>query len=77
MTSKDELKWLILKEHLTVEKLANKLSDKTGRHYTQRSLQVKIFKSSFRYDEMEEIAQMLGYEIKIEKNRDKKFVILN
>ena len=67
MTSKNELKILIMKEALTVQKLAELLSDKTGKRYTQRSLQNKIFLSSLNYDEMETIADMLGYEIKIVK----------
>lgn len=67
MSSRDELRLLIVKEHLTVQKLADKLVALTGRHYTQDSLQAKISKSSLRYDEMEDIAKLLGYTIKIEK----------
>ena len=66
MSSKNELKILIMKEALTVQKLADMLSQKTGKTYTQRSLQNKIFLSSLNYDEMETIADLLGYEIKIE-----------
>ena len=67
MSSKNELKILIMKEALTVQKLADMLSQKTGKTYTQRGLQNKIFLSSLNYDEMETIADLLGYEIKIEK----------
>ena len=67
MSSKNELKILIMKEALTVQKLADMLSQKTGKTYTQQSLQNKIFLSSLNYDEMETIADLLGYEIKIEK----------
>lgn len=67
MTSKNELRILIMKEALTVQKLAELLSKKTGKRYTQRSLQNKIFLSSLNYDEMETIANMLGYDIKIVK----------
>ncbi len=67
MSSKNELKILIMKEALTVQKLADMLTQKTGKTYTQRSLQNKIFLSSLNYDEMETIADLLGYEIKIEK----------
>ena len=67
MSSKNELKILIMKEALTVQKLADMLSQKTGKTYTQRSLQNKIFLSSLNYDEMETIADLPGYEIKIEK----------
>ena len=67
MSSKDELRVIIMKEALTVEKLADLLSQKTGKKYTRRSLQSKISLSSLNYDEMEIIAEMLGYEIVIRK----------
>lgn len=69
MSSKEELKILIMREALTVQKLADMLVAKTGKHYTQRSLQNKISLSSLNYDEMETIAEMLGYTIKIEKKQ--------
>ncbi len=67
MSSKEQVRILIVKECLTVEKLAKILEKKTGRHYTQQSLQHKISLSSLRYDEMETIAEALGYKISIEK----------
>jgi hypothetical protein len=67
MSSREELKILIMREALTVQKLANLLVEKTGKYYTQRSLQNKISLSSLNYDEMETIADLLGYEIKIVK----------
>ena len=41
---------------------------KTGKKYTQSSINNKIFLSSFRYDEVKAIVEMLGYKIKIEKD---------
>ena len=70
MTSKNELKILIMKEALTVQKFADMLTEKKGKQYTQRSLQNKIFLSSLNYDEMETIADLLGYEIKIVKKQN-------
>ena len=67
MSSKKELRILIMREALTVKKLAAMLVEKTGKHYTQRSLQNKISLSSLNFDEMETIADILGYEIKIVK----------
>ena len=69
MSSKEELRILIMKEALTVKKLADILSARTGKKYTQSSLQNKISLSSVNYDEMETIADLLGYDIKIEKRR--------
>lgn len=67
MSSREELKILIMREALTVKKLAEILREKTGKYYTQRSLQNKISLSSLNYDEMETIANLLGYRIRIEK----------
>lgn len=67
MSSKEELRILIMREALTVKKLADLLTSKTGKKYTQSSLQNKISLSSLNYDEMEVIANLLGYEIKILK----------
>lgn len=67
MGSKEEVKVLIAKEGITVKKLAELLAKQTDRHYTQMSLQHKISNSSLRYDEMEEIAEILGYKITIER----------
>ena len=67
MPSKEEVKILIMREGLTVQKLADMLEAKTGKHYTQRSLQNKISLSSLNFDEVETIAELLGYKIKIEK----------
>ena len=69
MSSKEEVRILIMREALTVQKLADLLTQKTGKVYTQGSLQNKIFLSSLNYDEVETIADLLGYEIKIEKKR--------
>ena len=67
MGSKQEVKTIIAREGLTVEKLAKLLTEKTGKRYTQQSLQHKISLSSLRYDEVELIAEIFNYKIYIEK----------
>ena len=67
MSSKEQIKIMMLKERLTAKKLAELLAAKTGKHYTHQSLLHKISLSSLRYDEMEIIADMLGYEVVINK----------
>lgn len=67
MSSKEQLKIMMLKEHLNARQLAEMLAKKTGKHYTHQSLLHKISLSSLRYDEMEIIANILGYEITINK----------
>ena len=67
MSSKEEIKILMLKEHINTRQLAEMLAKKTGKHYTHQSLLHKISLSSLRYDEMETIAEMFGYKINITK----------
>lgn len=67
MGSKEEVKTIIAREGLTVEKLARILTEKTGKKYTQQSLQHKISLSSLRYDEVETIVKIFDYKIYIEK----------
>jgi transposase len=67
MSSQEQIKIMMLKERLTAKQLASILAEKTGKHYTHQSLLHKISLSSLRYDEMETIADILGYEIIINK----------
>jgi len=68
MTAKEQVKILLVKEHLSVKELAELLIQKTGKHYTQQSLLHKLSRGTLRYDEVEIITKMLGYTIKIEKD---------
>lgn len=65
--SKEQVKIIMVKEKITAKQLAAILVEKTGKHYTQSSILNKISTSSFRYDEVKTIADIFGYEIKIEK----------
>lgn len=67
MNSKEQIKIIMVKEGLTAKQLAKLLMEKTGKHYTQQSILHKISLSSFRFDEVKIISELLGYKIKIEK----------
>jgi hypothetical protein len=67
MNSKEQVKIMMVKEGLTAKQLAKLLMEKTGKHYTQQSVLHKISLSSFRFDEVNVISELLGYKIKIEK----------
>lgn len=68
MNSKEQVKIMMVKEGLTAKQLAKLLVEKTGKHYTQQSILHKISLSSFRFDEVNAISELLGYKIKIEKD---------
>ena len=48
---------------MTIKALAEKLTQATGRVCSRQNLSNKINRSSLNYDEMEEIAKILGYKI--------------
>ncbi len=68
INSKEQIKILLVKENLTAKKLAQLLSEKTDKKYTQQSILHKISSSSFRYDEVVKIADLFGYKISIDKD---------
>lgn len=68
MNAKEQVKVMIAREGITAKKLAEMLTEKTGKKYTQQSVLHKIFLSSFRYDEIKVIADLLDYQINITKN---------
>ena len=70
ISSKEQVKILMVKEGLNARTLALRLQEYTGKNYTHQSILHKISLSSFRYDELKAIADMLGYEISIKKTNN-------
>ncbi len=56
----------VIKKSNDSKKLAEKMSDFTGRKYTRQSVSNKISRSSLKYDEVEIIAKILDFKITIE-----------
>ena len=67
MTATEQVKILLVKEHLTVKELAVLLNENTNKPFSQQGLLHKLSRGTLRYDEVALIADVLGYEIKIEK----------
>ena len=63
MPSKEIVKILLIKRGMTITKLAEKLSSLYDKKYSRANLSDKISRSAIRFDEMEKIAQILGYKI--------------
>ena len=63
MSAKETVKILLIKRAMTITSLAKKLSEQTGKKYTQQSLAKKINRDTLRYSEMEQISKILNYEI--------------
>lgn len=67
MSATEQVKILLVKERLTAKELAELLSEKTGKTFTHQGLLHKLHRGTLRYDEVELIANVLGYGIKVEK----------
>lgn len=63
MTIKDDLKSYIVKKGYNVSKLNEELNKKNGTDQSVQNLNKKINNETIRYDEVLEIAEVLGYEI--------------
>ena len=60
---KEELKILLIQEKMKLNELAELISEKTGKLCKAHKLSQKIYYDSFRYNEIVDIADMLGYDV--------------
>lgn len=68
MISREQVKILLVKENMSLTKLAEKLTEFTGKKYSQQNLSNKLSRDTLKYSEIYNIAQVLGYKIKFEKD---------
>ena len=67
MGVKEDVKMLLAKEASTMTALAVKMSEKSGRVYTMKSISDKLARKTLRYDEFMLILNILGYEIEYKR----------
>ena len=66
MYLKEEVKLMLASKSMTLTKLAEKMSELSGKKYSQSLLSHKLAKDSLRYTEMKLICKILGYRIYID-----------
>jgi len=69
MVAREQVKILLVKENMSLTKLALKMTEFTGKKYTQQGLSNKLSRDTLRYSEIYTIAQILGYKINFEKEK--------
>ena len=69
LNSKEIIKIMLNRENIKQKELAQILSEKTNKKYTQGSLSQKISRGTISYNEVALIADILGYSINLEKNK--------
>ncbi len=64
---REQIKVLLSQEGMKQKDLVILLSEKTGKKYTQTSFAQKLSRGSLSYNEVMEITEILGYEVKFVK----------
>lgn len=60
---KTQLKFLMSLNRVSMNELASKMSEKTGKHYTSAVLYGKINRDSISFTECQLIGEILGYKL--------------
>lgn len=66
MNVRDEVKIMLGTKCMTLTELADKMTEISGKKYSQSLLSHKLAKDSLRYTEMKLICKILGYKIYID-----------
>jgi len=67
--SSEIISTILFREKVSVTELARRLSIKRNKKVYQQTLSEKIQKGNFKYDEIVEICEILGYTVNIVKNQ--------
>lgn len=67
MSANKDIRKLLLEENKTIKQLADMASQIAGKSITQYSISQKLNRNSMKYDEVQFLAGVLGYEIDFKK----------
>ena len=68
MNARDDIKLLLLKNHMTMTEMAKKMSEHLGRKFSRSVFSQKLTNGTLRYDELAAICKILDYTIEYRKN---------
>ena len=66
MNIKDEVKIMLFSKGMTLTELAKKMTELSGKNYSQSLISHKLASESLRYTDMKMICKILGYRIYID-----------
>lgn len=68
MDIRNDIKYILAKEGMTLTRIADLLSKKTGQHYTVKSISGKLIRESITLKEVLEIFEIIDYKLVPIKN---------
>lgn len=69
MSIRKKIKNLLTNEDLTIKKLAEALSEKKQKYINPDTISQKLIRDSIKYKDVEEILDVMGYEIVFQKKK--------
>ena len=66
MNVREEVKIMLTSKCMTIKELAKRMTELTGKNYSQSLISHKLADESLRYSEMKLICKILGYRIYID-----------
>ncbi|MBS6603087.1 MAG: hypothetical protein KH301_04960 [Brachyspira sp.] len=66
MDIRDEVKIMLTSKRMSMTELAKRMTELSGKHYSQSLISHKLKSESLRYSEMKLICKILGYRIYID-----------
>lgn len=69
MSVKEDVKFLLAKEAMTMKRLAELMKEKTGYPYNLKVISDKLARKTLKYEEFRVILDILGYDIDYKKRK--------
>lgn len=67
MNLRENIKSLLALENVTLTKIAEEMTKRTGKNYSMHNLSQKLSRKTIKFEEIILICEILGYKIKFEK----------
>lgn len=64
MSVRTDIKTLLAENDVSITKLAQRLTVKTGKYYSQSNISQKLMRNTLKYEEAKLIGEILGYDLK-------------
>ena len=69
MSVKEDVKYLLAKEAMTMKKLAEMMKEKSGYPYNLKVISDKLARKTLKYEEFRLILEILGYDMELVKRK--------
>ena len=64
MSVRTDIKTILAENDVSITKLAELMTKKTNKYYSQSNISQKLMRNTLKYEEAKIIGQLLGYELK-------------